>query len=92
MKWFALFAVLLIFYILVYLIFTAAASLPPSVLSIIAALAVVCTAEWVISPPSGAKEAVRTISIPLLAIAAIIMRFVSGTAVFMRTEVDRKAK
>ncbi|GKV68104.1 hypothetical protein NCCP2716_06020 [Sporosarcina sp. NCCP-2716] len=91
-KWTVFILLLFVLHAMLYGLFTAASQLPPSVMAILMAIIVVCAVEWAVTPPASLKSAYRAVSIPLLALAAIIMRFVSGTAVFMDTEVKRKAK
>ncbi len=91
-KWIVFIVLLFTLHAVLYGLFSAASALPPSVTAIVTTLVVVCAVEWIVTPPESMKSAFRGVSIPLLSLAAIIMRFVSGTAVFMKTEVKGKAK
>lgn len=83
-KWFFLIVVLAILFAIAYLIISLVESIPPSVSALIFTIVTIITLEWMISEPKTPIEAIRAISIPLLSITAIVFRFISGTAVYMR--------
>jgi hypothetical protein len=44
----------------------------------------VLTVELVITTPKPFEETIKSISIPFLAISAIVLRFIVGTSVYMK--------
>lgn len=89
-KWAILFIVLLIVFGLFYGLSRAAANIPPAVtalsVSIIAAVAI----EWIIYSPETFSEGIRKLSIPFFSIIAIVTRFITGTAVYMKKSFNRQ--
>ena len=83
-KWALLFIVLFIAFGLFYVLSRATTNIPPAVtaisISIIAAVAI----EWIIHTPETFTEGVKKLSIPFFAMIAIVSRFITGTAVYMK--------
>ncbi|MDW0108928.1 hypothetical protein [Sporosarcina aquimarina] len=86
LKWAVMVVMLFVLFLVLYMIMLFTTRIPPSVTSILVAVILVCATEWMISSPGSLGGAVKSISIPFLCIAAIITRFVTGTAVFMQKE------
>lgn len=87
-KWIVLLLVLLLAFGLFYAVARMAANIPPSVtaisISIIATLAI----EWTILSPGTLWGGLKSISIPFFSTIAVVSRFVTGTAVFMKKNFD----
>ncbi|WP_432355355.1 hypothetical protein [Sporosarcina sp. A2] len=91
-KWFVLGMALVILFLVLYSALQFTSTIPPSITSIVLALVFVCAIEWTISKPDSVMGSIKSISIPFLCLIAIITRFVVGTAVFMKVELQQKAK
>ena len=83
-KWITLFIGLVILFALFYLLFSFLDAIPPSILAIVCSIVILILVEWIIGGPQTFSGIVKSISIPLLSLSAIIFRFLAGTAVFMR--------
>lgn len=83
-KWLTLFLGLVILFALIYLVFSFLDAVPPSILAIVCTVVLLIMAEWIIEGPQTFSKIIKSISIPLLSLSAIIFRFLAGTAVFMR--------
>ncbi|GEN84208.1 hypothetical protein SLU01_25200 [Sporosarcina luteola] len=87
-KWIVLLIVLLLAFGIFYAAARMAVNVPPSVtaisISIIATLAI----EWTILSPGTLWGGLKSISIPFFSTIAIVSRFVTGTAVFMKKNFD----
>lgn len=91
-KWIYLFVALFLVFAVVYLAASFTASIPPSVTALIIGIIVVLGIEWSIDSPKTPMSAIKSISIPFFSVMAIIFRFVTGTAVFMKKLSDDHAK
>ena len=83
-NWLLLILALTVLFAIVYIIISFLYKIPPSITAIVIGMVFVLIIEWFISKPDTIKDTFLSISIPLLAISAIIFRFIAGTAVFMR--------
>lgn len=83
-KWVFLIVVLIILFAIFYLIVSFLEAIPPGILAVVLSVIVVIMAEWLIGGEKTFTEIVKSVSIPLLSITAIVFRFLAGTAVFMR--------
>lgn len=87
-KWAILFIILFIAFGLFYGLSRAASNIPPAItalaVSVIAAFAI----EWIIYSPQTFTEGVKKLSIPFFSILAIVSRFITGTAVYMKKTFD----
>lgn len=83
-KWLILFLALVIIFALLYVVFSFLDAISPAVLAIVFGVIGIIVLEWFISEPKTPIEVVKSISLPLLAITAMVLRFISGTAVFMK--------
>ena len=83
-KWLLLFVGITIIFAILYLIISLLDAIPPSISALTLSVIAILLVEWVIKEPSTLDQALRSISIPLFAVIAIVLRFVAGTAVFMR--------
>jgi hypothetical protein len=91
-KWALLFVALVLLYAIVYFAVSFTTSIPPSITALIIGFIVVFAVEWSIGSPKTPLEAIRTISIPYLALMAMVFRFITGTAVFMKKLSDESVK
>lgn len=82
--WLLLFVILLVTFAIIYFAMSFTTSIPPSVTSLILAVLAVFTIEWTIGSPKTPFDAFKSLSMPFLAIIAIVLRFITGTAVFMK--------
>lgn len=80
---------LVIIFAVLYIVFSFLDAISPAVLAIVFGVIGIIALEWFISEPKTPIEVVKSISIPLLAITAMVLRFISGTAVFMK-KITRK--
>ncbi|MCG7336354.1 hypothetical protein MHZ95_13885 [Sporosarcina sp. ACRSM] len=83
-QWLLLFVGLTLLYALIYIGVSFTTSIPPSVTALIIAIIGVLAIEWSIHSPSTPSAAIGSVSMPLLALLAIVLRFITGTAVYMR--------
>lgn len=81
-KWGLLFVVLFFVFILLYMIMYYLAAIPPSMSAIFFTIVLVFLLEWFISDTKTPWETIQSVSVPLLSVTAIVLRFISGTAVF----------
>lgn len=81
-KWGLLSIALFIVFMLLYMIMFYLHAIPPAISAIFFTILLVFLVEWIISEAKTPLEMIQSISIPLLAVTAIILRFISGTAVF----------
>ena len=88
-KWMVLLLALVIIFAVLYIVFSFLDAISPAVLAIVFGVIGIIALEWFISEPKTPIEVVKSISIPFIAITAIVLRFISGTAVFMR-KITRK--
>jgi len=88
-KWLLLFLAMIITFALFYILFSFLDAIPPSVLALSFGLVGIIVIEWFISEPKTPIGVIKSISIPFAAMTAIVLRFISGTAVFMR-KITRK--
>ena len=84
LKWALLYIILALLIALIYIVVSFTSSIPQSITSIILAILIVISIEWSIHPSNTFFETVKIISIPFLAMLAIMTRFITGTAVFMK--------
>lgn len=83
-KWVILFVVILLAYMLLYGISHFANRVPPSVMALAMSIIVAVAIEWIIFVPNSFTEGIKSLSIPFFSILAIVSRFVTGTAVYMK--------
>lgn len=83
-KWVLLFLGLFIIFAILYILSSFLDAIPPSLSAIIIGVIGIIILEWFISEPRSLTAVFRNISYPFLAIIAITLRFITGTAVFMR--------
>jgi hypothetical protein len=91
-KWILLFIGLVIFCAIIYFITSFIHSIPPSISALIIGAIIIITLEWAVNNHDSLVEAIRSISLPLFAVTAIVLRFISGTAVFMKKNFDENVK
>ncbi len=91
-KWALLFVVLILLFAILYFAVSFTTSIPPSVTALVIGIIVVFAIEWTISSPKTPLAAIKSVSIPFLAVIAIVLRFVTGTAVFMKKLSDDSMK
>lgn len=91
-KWALLFVTLVLLYIIVYFAVSFTTSIPPSITALIIGIIVVFAVEWTIGSPKTPLEAIKSISLPYFAVMAIVFRFITGTAVFMKKLSDESVK
>lgn len=91
-KWLLLFVSLVLVYALVYLVVSFTTSIPPSITALLIGIVAVFAIEWSIESPKTPMSAIRSISIPFFTVMAIVLRFVTGTAVFMKKLSDEHTK
>lgn len=87
-KWVILFIILLIVFGLFYGLSRAAANIPPAVTAITVSIIAAFAIEWIIYAPQTFTEGVKKLSIPFFSIIAIVSRFITGTAVYMKKNFD----
>jgi xanthosine utilization system XapX-like protein len=83
-KWALLFMGLFIIFAILYILSSFLVAIPPSLSAIIIGIIGVIIVEWIISEPKSLQSLFNTISYPFLATIAITLRFITGTATFMR--------
>jgi hypothetical protein len=83
-KWTLLFIGLFIIFAILYILSSFLVAIPPSLSAIIIGIIGVIIVEWIISEPKSLQSLFNTISYPFLATIAITLRFITGTATFMR--------
>ncbi len=81
-KWGLLFIGLFVVFILLYIIMYYLHAIPPAMSAIFFTVLGVFLVEWLIHDSTSIREFMQSLSIPLLSVTAIILRFISGTAVF----------
>lgn len=81
-KWGLLFIALFLVFILLYMIMYYLVAIPPSMSAIFFTVVLVFLVEWFISDTKTPWETIQSVSVPLLSVTAILLRFISGTAVF----------
>jgi hypothetical protein len=91
-KWALLFVALVLLYAIVYFAVSFTTSIPPSITALIIGIIVVFTVEWTIGSPKTPLAAIKSISLPYFALMAIVFRFITGTAVFMKKLSDESVK
>lgn len=91
-KWILLFIGLTFFFAIIYVVISFIHTIPPSVSSLIIGAIAIITLEWAINNPDSPVEAIRTVSLPLFAVTAMVFRFIAGTAVFMKENFDESVK
>lgn len=88
-KWGMLFLGLMVIFAVIYIIISFLDSIPPAVSALFISILGIVVLEWFISEPKTPIEVIKSVSLPLLAITAIVLRFIAGTAVFYK-ELSRK--
>ena len=91
-KWILLFMALTLLFAILYFVVSFTTSIPPSITALILGFIVVFTVEWTIGSPQSPVAAIKSISVPYLALMAIVFRFITGTAVFMKKFSDESVK
>jgi hypothetical protein len=91
-QWALLMMILIVAYAILYFAVTFTTSIPPSVTSLIIAIITVFAIEWTIGSPKTPYDAIKSVSIPFLSIIAIVLRFITGTAVFMKKLSEESVK
>ena len=92
MKWAVFFVILFIVFALLYIAVSFTASIPPSITALIIGIIAVFAIEWTIGSPKTPLDAIKSVSIPFLAVIAIVLRFITGTAVFMKKLSEESVK
>ncbi|MGG0667926.1 hypothetical protein [Sporosarcina koreensis] len=87
-KWAILFIILFIVFGLFYGLSRAASNIPPAVTAIAVSIIAAVAIEWIIYSPQTVTEGVKKLSIPFFSIIAIVTRFITGTAVYMKKTFD----
>lgn len=90
-KWAVLFLALVVIFAILYVATSYLDSIPPGVSAIFLGVVGVIAIEWMISEPKSLLDLAKSVSIPFLAITAIVLRFMTGTSVFMR-KLSRKVR
>lgn len=88
-QWGLLFVGVFIVFIVLYMIMFYLHAIPPAMSAIFFTVVGVFAVEWGIHHSKGPWDVIQAMSIPFLAVTAIILRFISGTAVFYY-ELSRK--
>jgi hypothetical protein len=83
-QWVLLFFMLLVVYAILYFAVSFTTTIPPSLTALIIGVIGVFAIEWTIGSPKTPIDAIKSVSIPFLSIIAIVLRFITGTAVFMK--------
>lgn len=83
-QWGILFLSFVVLFALIYVCVSFLNSIPAAIPSLLISVFGVIFVEWVIGDKQSPMEVLRSISIPLLSITAIVLRFIVGTAVFHR--------
>ncbi|MCG7345155.1 hypothetical protein MHZ92_13505 [Sporosarcina sp. ACRSL] len=83
-KWAVLFIILLLVFGLFYVASSAAANIPPAVMALTISIIATVAIEWIIYTPDTLTEGLKKLSIPFFSILAIVSRFVTGTAIYMK--------
>lgn len=83
-KWSVLFIILFIIFGIFYQVAVLTSRIPPSVTALCISAIAAVTIEWLIHAPTSVTEGFKTLSIPFFSILAIVSRFVTGTAVYMK--------
>ncbi len=91
-QWALLFILLIVAFAILYFAVSFTTSIPPSVTSLIITLIAVFAIEWTIGSPETPIDAIKSVSIPFLSIIAIVLRFITGTAVFMKKLSEESVK
>lgn len=81
-KWGLLFLGLFLLFLAIYMIMFHLHAIPPAMSAIFFTVVGVVGVEWLIQGSKTPWEMMQAISIPFLSVTAIILRFISGTAVF----------
>lgn len=87
-KWAILFIILVIVFGLFYVLSRATANIPPAITAIAVSIIVAVAIEWIIYSPDTFTEGIKKLSIPFISILAIVSRFITGTAVYMKKTFD----
>lgn len=91
-NWLLLIVALSVLFAIVYIGFSFLYKIPPTISALIIGLLFVLVTEWLIHEPISLNKAIESMSIPLLAISAIVFRFIAGTAVFMKGILNESIK
>ena len=91
-QWALLFILLTVIFAILYFAVSFTTSIPPSVTALVIGIIAVFAIEWTISSPATPLEAIKSVSIPFLSIIAIVLRFITGTAVFMKKLSEESVK
>lgn len=83
-KWGILFLALVIIFAVIYMMVSFLDSIPVALTALFISVIGIIAVEWLISEPKSPVEVIKSISIPLLSLTAITLRFIVGTAVFHR--------
>lgn len=83
-KWFWLFIIIFVSYVILYIAVSYTTAIPTVITALIIGIIAVLSIEWSIESPDTLKKAIQSISIPFFAIIAIVIRFITETAVFMK--------
>ncbi|MBB4825699.1 magnesium-transporting ATPase (P-type) [Sporosarcina luteola] len=83
-KWTFLFLIIFICSVVYYYLISLTSSIPPTISSLIVSIILAVAIEWSILVPTTLMEGLRSLSYPFLALVAVAIRFITGTAVFMK--------
>ncbi|MCM3710914.1 hypothetical protein [Sporosarcina luteola] len=89
-KWALLFIVLLLAFGLFYGLSRATANIPPAITAIAVSIVAAVAIEWIIYSPLTFTEGVKKLSIPFISLIAIVSRFITGTAVYMKKTFEQQ--
>ena len=81
-KWGVLFLGLMAIFAVIYILISFLESIPPAVSALFIGVIGMIALESFINEPKPPVEIIKSISIPLLATTAIVLRFIAGTAVY----------
>lgn len=87
-KWAILFITLVIVFGLFYGLSRVTANIPPAITAIVVSIIAAVAIEWIIYSPDTFTEGIKKLSIPFISILAIVSRFITGTAVYMKKTFD----
>lgn len=83
-KWGILFLVLVMIFAIIYMMVSFLDSIPGALTALFISVIGIIAVEWLISEPKSPIEVIKSVSLPLFSVTAIVLRFIVGTAVFHR--------
>jgi hypothetical protein len=91
-KWIVLFVALLLLFFIFYAGISFLHQIPPTITSLLTATLAVLLIEWLIHFTKSPMEIFKSISVPFFVVTTMIVRFIVGTAVFMKKLSLEKSK